>query len=242
VDEATALLTEHARNPNIVTTAASRQTATDFLLAARVNVALAEKGHDVEVSADRGRVFIGINKYVMRLGNLKRKLESIAAGVPGVSSVSCGQGSRYVPPGLVPTPEIDQPFRALLVDDEHEFVQTLSERLHTRNLLSDVVYDGEQALEALGLEPPEVMVLDLKMPGIDGIEVLRRAKREHPEVEVIILTGHGSEPERQLALELGAFDYLQKPVDIDVLAQTMRRAYAKVGRRGPAGPGGEQDG
>jgi len=68
----------------------------------------------------------------------------------------------------------------------------------------------------------------LKMPGIDGIEVLRRMKREHPHVEVIILTGHGSEREEILARELGAFAYLKKPVDIDVLSQTMKEAYRKL--------------
>jgi len=118
----------------------------------------------------------------------------------------------------------------LLVDDEREFVQTLSERLQTRNLPSKVVYDGEQALSALETDPPEVMVLDLKMPGIDGIEVLRRAKRDQPKIEIIILTGHGSDREREIALELGAFAYLQKPVDIDILAQTMKDAYRKIGK------------
>jgi len=75
-----------------------------------------------------------------------------------------------------------------------------------------------------------VMVLDLKMPGIDGIEVLRRAKRDQPKIEIIILTGHGSDREREIALELGAFAYLQKPVDIDILAQTMKGAYRKIGK------------
>lgn len=72
------------------------------------------------------------------------------------------------------------------------------------------------------------MVLDLKMPGIDGIEVLRRLKKEHPGIEVIILTGHGSEADREMCMQLGAFAYLKKPVDIDVLSQTMREAYAKI--------------
>jgi DNA-binding response OmpR family regulator len=91
-----------------------------------------------------------------------------------------------------------------------------------------VAYDGEEALSLVKSEEPEVMVLDLKMPGIDGIEVLRRMKKEHPNVEVIILTGHGSEREKELARELGAFAYLEKPVDIDVLSQTMKEAYRKL--------------
>jgi DNA-binding response OmpR family regulator len=72
------------------------------------------------------------------------------------------------------------------------------------------------------------MVLDLRMPGIDGLEVLRRVKLEKPAVEVIILTGHGSEQEERRALELGAFAYLEKPVNIDVLAETMKQAYSKI--------------
>jgi DNA-binding NtrC family response regulator len=66
------------------------------------------------------------------------------------------------------------------------------------------------------------------MPGIDGIEVLRRVKENHPETEVIILTGHGSEKEEKLAAELGAFAYLQKPVNIDKLSETMKKAYKKI--------------
>jgi two-component system response regulator CpxR len=77
-------------------------------------------------------------------------------------------------------------------------------------------------------EEPEVMVLDLKMPGIDGMEVLRRVKRTNPGTEVIILTGHGSDREEALAAELGAFAYLRKPVDIEVLTETMKAAYRKV--------------
>jgi len=66
------------------------------------------------------------------------------------------------------------------------------------------------------------------MPGIDGIEVLRRVKNSHPEVEVIILTGHGSEADRETCLNLGAFAYLQKPVDIDLLSETLKKANEKI--------------
>jgi two-component system response regulator CpxR len=119
----------------------------------------------------------------------------------------------------------------LLVDDEKEFVLTLSERLEARNLQSAVAYDGEQALSIMETDAPDVMVLDLKMPGVDGLEVLQRVKQERPQTEVIILTGHGSEKERVRAQELGAFAYLSKPVDIDVLADTMKQAYQRVRQR-----------
>ena len=123
------------------------------------------------------------------------------------------------------------PSKVLLVDDEKEFVHTLSERLEARNFDSSIAYNGEQALDFVEREETEVMVLDLKMPGIDGIEVLRRVKRQHPHVEVIILTGHGSEREETLAAELGAFAYLHKPVDIDILGQAMKDAYKKINDR-----------
>jgi len=80
----------------------------------------------------------------------------------------------------------------------------------------------------VGKDEPEVMILDLKMPGIDGIEVLRRVKAENPDIQVIILTGHGSEEDRKVCMELGAFAYLHKPVDIEVLSRTLREANELV--------------
>jgi len=70
------------------------------------------------------------------------------------------------------------------------------------------------------------------MPGIDGMEVLRRVKKEKPSTEVIVLTGHGSDREKALALQMGAFAYLLKPADIDVLSDTVRSAYEKAGKHG----------
>jgi len=117
--------------------------------------------------------------------------------------------------------------KLLLVDDEEEFVRALAERLQMRGLNPQIALDGEQALQMVPDHLPDVMVLDLRMPGIDGLEVLRRVKRAHPEVEVIILTGHGSENDEGVARRLGAFDYLQKPVDIADLMGALMRAYRK---------------
>ena len=89
---------------------------------------------------------------------------------------------------------------------------------------SDVALDGEQALEMLQDEVPDVMVLDLRMPGIDGMEVLRRVKKQYPQLEVIIMTGHGSDKDEAEARRLGAFDYLRKPVDINRLMEIVREA------------------
>lgn len=115
----------------------------------------------------------------------------------------------------------------LLVDDEEEFVKTLAERIKIRNLKSNVALNGEEALQIVEDKVPDVMVLDLKMPGIDGMEVLKRIKERYPEVRVIILTGHGSEKDEQRAAELGAFSYMNKPVDLDNLIDKIKQAYAE---------------
>jgi DNA-binding response OmpR family regulator len=104
-----------------------------------------------------------------------------------------------------------------------------------RDMGSVVAYDGRSALDLIESDEPDVMILDLRMPGIDGIEVLRRVKKSNPNIEVIILTGHGSEEDRKVCMELGAFAYLQKPVDIDLLSETLKKANEKVrtGRQKP---------
>lgn len=120
--------------------------------------------------------------------------------------------------------------KVLLVDDEEEFVTSLSERFEIRDLKADVALNGEQALQKVAEDEPHVVVLDLRMPGIDGIEVLRRLKKYHPNVQVIILTGHGSDRDAEHARRLGAFAYLQKPVDMDALVETVRRGYTAFKR------------
>ncbi len=120
--------------------------------------------------------------------------------------------------------------KVLLVDDEEEFVKALADRIQMRDLGTDVALNGEQALQIVDGEVPDVMVLDLRMPGIDGMEVLRRVKKTYPKVEVIILTGHGSESDEREARKLGAFDYLQKPTSIDVLVQKLKEAGSRVNK------------
>ena len=115
--------------------------------------------------------------------------------------------------------------KVLLVDDEVEFVATLSERVRMRGLDAEIAFNGETALQMLQADVPDVMVLDLKMPGLSGWEVLVRVKKTFPAIPVIILTGHGSEKDRNEALNSGAFDYLQKPAEIDTLIQTIRKAH-----------------
>lgn len=117
--------------------------------------------------------------------------------------------------------------KVLLVDDEEEFVNTLSERIQMRDIGSDVALNGEEALKSVAKDLPDVMVLDLKMPGIDGMEVLRKTRLAYPGVQVIMLTGHGSEKDEKEARRLGAFEYLQKPVPIEVLVKKIKLAYKK---------------
>lgn len=115
--------------------------------------------------------------------------------------------------------------KVLLVDDEIEFVTTLSNRLGMRGIQADVVHDGEQALEYVKKHEPDVMVLDLKMPGMYGMEVLRKLSKTNPKIQVVILTGHGTDRDEEEAKRLKAFDYLRKPTDIDTLADRIQGAY-----------------
>ena len=114
--------------------------------------------------------------------------------------------------------------KILLVDDEKQFVDTLAERLAMRGFSARVAYDGPQALKAVE-EPTDVIVLDLRMPGMDGFEVLRSVKKSNPQGQVIILTGHGGDAEEQTAYRMGAYNFLKKPMDIDELLNSIRMAY-----------------
>jgi DNA-binding NtrC family response regulator len=115
-------------------------------------------------------------------------------------------------------------FNVLLVDDEGEFLETLVKRIQKRNVNATGVQSGEDALAFLGKNPVDVVVLDVRMPGMDGIETLRALKRQYPLTEVIMLTGHASLEVAIEGMELGAFDYLMKPVEIDDLLYKLQDA------------------
>jgi len=117
--------------------------------------------------------------------------------------------------------------KVLLVDDETAFVDTLAQRLKMRELNVSTVYDGEQALSYVKGIEPDVMVLDLKMPGLHGIEVLREVKKDYPQMQVIILTGHGTDRDAEEAKRLGGFDFMRKPADIDNLVRRIKEAYSE---------------
>ncbi|WP_461209274.1 response regulator [Desulfocurvus sp. DL9XJH121] len=229
--EAARLILENLAKDPLRVSEASARAVQDFLLAAKVEVHLVGEGHDVAVAASDGRVELTIHKNVMLLSRLEEELRTSAQAVDGVREVEVKVGSGFYQSDIYRRVDFEMPSKVLLVDDEREFVQTLSERLEMRDVGSHVVYDGKSALDMMGEDEPEVMILDLKMPGIDGIEVLRRVKRENPDVEVIILTGHGSDEDRKVCMELGAFAYLHKPVDIEVLSRTLREANQLVRSR-----------
>ena len=115
--------------------------------------------------------------------------------------------------------------KVLLVDDEQKFVEALSERLQMRDLENETAYDGEAAMSFVNDREPDVMVLDLKMPEIDGMEVLRRVKKKFPAIRVIILTGHGTDRDEEESRRIGIFDYLNKPVDIELLVSRIKAAH-----------------
>jgi DNA-binding NtrC family response regulator len=119
--------------------------------------------------------------------------------------------------------------RVLIVDDEDELVSALEERLNLRGFRAKGVTTGADALAYLADAPCDVVLLDVKMPEIGGLEVIRRIKEERPGLEVILLTGHGSAHDVEKGMELGAFDYLMKPVDIDVLVRTLLSATHREG-------------
>jgi DNA-binding NtrC family response regulator len=120
-------------------------------------------------------------------------------------------------------------YRVLLVDDEEEFVSALSERLMLRGIEVDSALNGEEALASLKEKEFEVVILDVMMPGLGGLEVLRQIISTYPNTQVILLTGHGSTREGIEGMRLGAFDYLIKPVDIEEMLEKMKEAANTVG-------------
>lgn len=113
----------------------------------------------------------------------------------------------------------------LLVDDEVAFANTLAQRLKMRDFKVGIAYDGEQALSKVREKRPDVIVLDLKMPGIQGMEVLQEIKKAYPDIQVIVLSGHGTDKDEEEARRLGGFDFLKKPADIDHLEHRIKAAF-----------------
>jgi DNA-binding NtrC family response regulator len=120
-----------------------------------------------------------------------------------------------------------EPFSVLFVDDEVDFLETLLKRMKKRQLNAVGVNSGEDALAYLKEHDVDIVVLDVRMPGMDGIEALRKIKKINPLLEVIMLTGHACLEIAREGMEVGAFDYLMKPINIDELLYKLQDAFKK---------------
>lgn len=118
-------------------------------------------------------------------------------------------------------------FRVLVVDDELDFLETIVKRLKRRKVSAEGIDSGIKALELLEREHFDVVILDVRMPGLDGIETLKEIKKKRPLMEVIMLTGHASVESGMQGMQYGAFDYVMKPADIDDLLEKIRAAHER---------------
>ena len=119
----------------------------------------------------------------------------------------------------------DKIIKVLLVDDEKGYINVLSNRLSKRSINATKAFSGTQAIQILRKNDFDVVVLDLKMEDMDGIEVLKIMKKMAPEVPVIFLTGHGSQEAAREGIAFGAFDYLTKPCELSQLIEKIKQAY-----------------
>jgi two-component system, OmpR family, response regulator CpxR len=231
-EEAANRIIQNAAQDVVRMTSASNQAVIDFRLAAEVEVALSREGHHCGVEADNGDITLTINRPVLVLNRLQEELKSIVEKVPGVSAVNTVVGKSFHQSSIYRKHDFKLPSKVLLVDDEREFIETLSERLQIREMGAAVAFDATSAMKVVAQDEPDVMIIDLKMPGIDGMEMLQRIKQTRPNIEVIVLTGHGSRDDQEQCMAMGAFAYLQKPVDIDELGDILKKAHANVKRHG----------
>ncbi|MDD4952586.1 MAG: response regulator [Desulfovibrionaceae bacterium] len=117
--------------------------------------------------------------------------------------------------------------KVLLIDDEVDFLKNLSERMTMRGMDVSVAKSGSSAVAAMDEESYDAIVLDLQMPDMDGIEILKYIKTNRPEMQVILLTGHASLEKGIEAMKLGAMDFMEKPADINTLTERIKKAKAK---------------
>ncbi|MGB3212798.1 MAG: response regulator [Desulforhopalus sp.] len=215
---------------SVLRTAESQKAVQNMELVAKTEQLLLNNGHKVDVKADEGVVTLLLQHTVLNFSGVKTDLIELVKKLPGVRDVIVETRKSYVD-NVYRQQKFELPSKVLFVDDEREFVQTVSQRLISRDVGTYGVYDGKEALELIAEDQPEVMVLDLKMPGLHGVEVLRRTKELAPEIEVIVLTGHGTTKDMDECMELGAFAYMNKPVNIEELSATIKAANDKVHSR-----------
>ena len=117
--------------------------------------------------------------------------------------------------------------KIMLVDDEAEFLEVMSERLASRGIDVTTSTSAESAIERLGKEQFDAVILDLQMPGMDGLEALKHMKDKRPELQVILLTGHATVEKGVEAIKLGAMDLIEKPADLESLKEKIKKAKEK---------------
>jgi DNA-binding NtrC family response regulator len=117
--------------------------------------------------------------------------------------------------------------KVLLVDDEKDFLETLADRMRNRGMAVDTSTSAIDALKKIDAESYDAIILDLMMPGMDGLEALKLVKERRPELQVILLTGFGTLEKGIEAMKLGATDFVEKPADLETLTQKIKNAHAK---------------
>jgi DNA-binding NtrC family response regulator len=114
--------------------------------------------------------------------------------------------------------------KVLLVDDEQDFLEVMQERLEGRGMEVTTSDSADAALKRLGEDMYDAVILDLKMPGMDGLEALKQIKEKRPEIQVILLTGHGNVEKAVEAIKHGAMDFVEKPADLEALSEKIHKA------------------
>ena len=212
---------------SVLRTPESQNAVQDMKTAAQVENLLLANGHKMAIKVKDGDVTLVIQISVLNFSSFEREITALVKQAPGVRQVTIERRKSYAD-SVYRQQKFELPSKVLFVDDERDFVQTVSQRLISRDVGTYGVYDGKQALELIVDDRPDVMVLDLKMPGMHGVEVLRQTKELAPEIEVIILTGHGTTKDMDECMKLGAFAYMNKPVNIEKLSATIKEANDKV--------------
>lgn len=214
-------------NTAVLRSSESLMAINDMSCATQVEEKLLKKGHVVSVTSNDCCIELMVHKSSLNFSGLQKDLQDIASSIPEVKKVDVRRAQDYSV-SVYRQQDFELPSKVLFVDDEKDFVQTVSERLINRNVGTYGLYSGEDALQLISEDSPDVMVLDLKMPGMQGVDVLRAVKTTHPEIEVIILTGHGSIDDEKECMDLGAYSYINKPVDIEVLSEAITSAHMKA--------------
>lgn len=225
VGEAVDLIRSFAKKAVTLPTRDSVQAAEDFAFSADIEAELALKGWFVRAKIKDDKLVIHLDKNIMRPERLEDELEAILSDVAEDMDFEIHSGPDMFQTDVYRPFDSETPAKVLLVDDEKRLAKALSERLQMREMGTVAVYNGEEALELIDEDEPEVVILDLKLPGIDGVEVLKYIKRNHPDLPVIILSGGGQEKEFETCTRIGAFACLKKPVEIKVLTETIRQAH-----------------